>query len=157
VCAGLALHRSALGLLPPLLLVWVLWLRAHGRGGAWRRPSALAAFLLPPLTLALMLPRIRAAIASTGRFHFARGGSDLPHVLGAAFAWLHLADLGTLLLLLSPLALVAPLLAVALAPSLLLRTEAIVLPALLAPFAGLLLFVHPRQGQFRDWDVFTAA
>jgi tetratricopeptide (TPR) repeat protein len=44
-----------------------------------------------------------------------------------------------------------------LAPGLRRRPEAVVLLALLLPFAGLLLFVHPRQGQFRDWDVFTAA
>jgi hypothetical protein len=156
VCAGLLLHRSALGFLPPLVLVWVLWLRAHGAGGAWRKPAALAAFALPSLTLALMLPRIRAAIASTDRFHFARTGADLPHLLGAAFGPLHLADLGNLLLLLSPLA-PAVLLAVWLAPALWRRPECAVLLALLAPFVALLLFVHPRQGQFRDWDVFTAA
>jgi hypothetical protein len=157
VCAGLTLHRSALAFLPPLLVVWALWFRAHGKGGAWRRPGTLAALALPPLTLALMLPKIRAAIASTDRFHFARAGSDLPHVLGAAFRGLHLADLGNLLLLLSPLALAAPALGARLAPSLWRRPEAVVLGALLVPFAGLMLFVHPRQGQFRDWDVFTAA
>ena len=157
VCAGLALHRSALGFLPPLLLVWAMWLRGHGASGAWRRPGTLAALALPPLTLAFMLPRIRAAIASTDRHHFARDGSDLPHVLGAAFRGIHILDLGNLLLLLSPLALAAPALSALLAPSLARRTETIVLPALLVPFVGLLLFVHPRQGQFRDWDVFTAA
>jgi tetratricopeptide (TPR) repeat protein len=156
VSAALLLHRSALGFLPPLVLVWALWLRAHGAGGAWRRPQALAAFGLPWLTLALMLPRIRAAIASTDRFHFTRNGADLPHLLGAAFGPLHLVDLGNLLLLLSPLA-PAVLLAVPLAPALRRRPECAVLLALLAPFVGLLLFVHPRQGQFRDWDVFTAA
>jgi tetratricopeptide (TPR) repeat protein len=157
VCAGLMLHRSALGFLPPLVLVWALWFRTRGPGAAWRRPGALAALALPPLTLAFMLPRIRAAIASTDRFHFARAGSDLPHVLRAAFAGLHLVDLGNLLLLLSPLALVTPLLAAQLAPALARRTEAVLLAALLAPFVGLLLFVQPRQGPFRDWDVFTAA
>jgi tetratricopeptide (TPR) repeat protein len=157
VGAGLTLHRSALAFLPPLVVVWALWLRAHGGGGVWRRPASLAAFAIPPLTLAFMLPRIRAAIESTDRSHFARAGSDLPHVLGAAFRGLHLADLGNLLLLLSPLALAAPALAARLAPSLWRRPEAVVLGALLVPFAGLLLFVHPRQGQFRDWDVFTAA
>jgi tetratricopeptide (TPR) repeat protein len=155
-CVGLLLHRSALGLLPPLLVVWALWLRAHGASGAWRRPDVLASLALPPLTLALMLPKIRAAIASTDRFHFTRTGSDLPHVLGAAFGGLHLLDLGNLLLLLSPLAL-AVVLAVPLAAPLRRRPESAVLLALLAPFIGLLLFVHPRQGQFRDWDVFTAA
>jgi tetratricopeptide (TPR) repeat protein len=156
VCAGLVLHRSALGFLPPLALVWALWLRAHGVGGAWRKPQALVAFALPALTLALTLPRIRAAIASTDRFHFARSGADPAHLLGAAFAPLHLADLGNLLLLLAPLA-PAVLLAVPLASALRRRPECAVLLALLAPFVGLLLFVHPRQGQFRDWDVFTAA
>jgi hypothetical protein len=71
VCAGLLLHRSALGFLPPLALVWALWLATHGRNGAWRRPGALAALALPPLTLALMLPKIlarsRAPTDSTSR------------------------------------------------------------------------------------------
>jgi len=156
-CVGLLLHRSALGLLPPLLVVWALWLRAHGASGAWRRPQVLVSLALPPLTLALMLPRIRAAIASTDRFHFTRSGSDLPQVLGAAFGGLHLLDLGNLLLLLSPLALAGLVLAVPLAAPLRRRPESAVLLSLLAPFVGLLLFVHPRQGQFRDWDVFTAA
>jgi tetratricopeptide (TPR) repeat protein len=157
VCLGLALHRSALAFLPPLLLVWALWFRAHGAGGAWRRPGVLAAAALPAITLAIMLPRIRAAIASTDRLHFARAGSDLQHVLGAAFRPGHIADLGNLLLLLSPLVLGGASAAVLLGPSLRRRPEAVVLLALLVPLAGLMLFVHPRQGPFRDWDVFAAA
>ena len=157
VSAGLLFHRSALGFLPPLLLVWSLWFRAHGRGGAWRRPAVLVALALPFATLALTLPQILAAIASTDRLHFAREGAGLGHLLGAAFSAGHLADLGNLLLLLSPLALAAPALVAVLGRSLGRRPEAIVLLALLVPLTGLLLFVHPRQGQFRDWDVFAAA
>ncbi|HEY2954004.1 MAG TPA: hypothetical protein VGK89_02000 [Candidatus Eisenbacteria bacterium] len=157
VSAGLVLHRSALAFLPPLAVVWAAWLRADGAGGAWRRPAAIAALALPPVTLALMLPRIRAAIESTDRLHFARAGAGPAQILGAAFRGLHLADLGNLLLLLSPLALAGIPLALALPPALRRRPEALVLLALAVPFAGLLLFVHPRQGQFRDWDVFTPA
>src|SRR5207247_7268357 len=134
-----------------------LWLSSHGRGGAWRRPATLLAFALPPVTLALMLPRIRAAIASIDRFHVASEGADPAHVLGAAFRPLHLLDLGNLILVLSPLAPAIVPLALLLALSLRRRPEAPVLLALLLPFVALLLFVHPRQGQFRDWDVFTAA
>jgi tetratricopeptide (TPR) repeat protein len=156
VSVGFMLHRSALVFAPAFAVVAVLWFRAHGAAGAWRRPQNLAALALPPLTLALMLPRIRAAMESIDRLHVAREGADPAHVLGAAFRPLHLLDLANMLFQMAPLAPVALALAAVLAPSLRRRREALVLLALVLPFIALMLFVHPRQGLFRDWDVFAA-
>src|SRR5439155_17349296 len=85
---AIALHRSALGMLPALVLVWVLWFLRHGRDGAWRRPLVLAALAPPLAALALVGPRIAATVLKTdAAVHFAppevasQGG-----VLGAALA-----------------------------------------------------------------------
>jgi tetratricopeptide (TPR) repeat protein len=155
-CAAFALHRSALVFLPALVTVWILWFRAHGAGGAWKRPVHLAAFALPVLTLAFMAPRIRAAMASIDRLHVAREGADPAHVLGAALRPQHLLDLANLMALLAPLALLVPVLAPLLGLALRRRAEGWVLLALALPFVALMLFIHPRQGVFRDWDVFAA-
>lgn len=62
--------------------------------------------------------------------------------------------------MLSPLAIAIPLLARLLAPALARRpgrgSEAFVLTALALPFVGVMVFIHPAQGLFRDWDDFAA-
>ena len=159
---AIALHRSALGMLPALVLVWVLWFLRHGRGGAWRRPLVLAALAPPLAALALVGPRIAATVLKTdAAVHFAppevasQGG-----VLGAALAGTRGLDFASLVLMLSPLALAIPFLLATLAPGIARRkglgAEALVLAALVLPLAGVMLFVHPAQGLFRDWDDFAA-
>jgi hypothetical protein len=105
IAVAFLLHRSALGLLPVLIVVWWIWLRAAG-SAAWRKPATIAALALPALALAAMGPRIVATILKTDAVHFTpyevqHGGG----VLRAAFAGTRTVDLLNLVLLLSPLAL----------------------------------------------------
>jgi hypothetical protein len=168
---AIALHRSALGMLPAVALVWVLWLRrapapapaGRGRGAtpaarsAWRRADVLLGAALPITALAIMGPRIVGTVVGTdAAVHFApaevraQGG-----VLRAAFAGTRVIDLLSLVLMLSPLAIALP----ALVP-LRGRTghdrELLVLAALALPFVGVMPFLHPAQGLYRDWDDFAA-
>jgi hypothetical protein len=162
VAIGITLHRSALGMLPAWALVCGLWLARHGAGGAWRHPGVLAAVAPPLLALAVMAPRIAGTVLHTDTaVHFAppdvqaQGG-----VLAAALAGTRPLDLLSLGFMLSPLAIAIPLLARLLAPALARRpgrgSEAFVLTALALPFVGVMVFIHPAQGLFRDWDDFAA-
>ncbi|MGH7730251.1 MAG: tetratricopeptide repeat protein, partial [Candidatus Eiseniibacteriota bacterium] len=159
---GIGLHRSALGMYPAMALVWGLWLARHGRHGAWKRPRAIVAFVVPLVALAIMGPRILGTVVGTDTaVHFvppevrAQGGA-----LSAAFAGTRACDLASLVLLLSPLALAIPPLAVSLglrpAGSDGRREELLVLATLAFPFVGVMVFIHPAQGLFRDWDDFAA-
>lgn len=158
-CAvGIGLHRSALGMYPALALVWGLWLARHGRNGAWQRPQTMIAFALPIAALAVMGPRILGTVLKTDTaVHFtppevvAQGG-----MLAAAFAGTRLLDMASLVLMLSPLALAIPALLGVLARKPERRHEALVLAALALPFVGVMAFIHPAQGLFRDWDDFAA-
>jgi hypothetical protein len=159
LAVGVALHRSALGFLPAVVFAWVAWWRIHGGGGAWRRPAVLVALLVPFVGLAVMVPRIVAVVQRFDTMHFAppsvkqQGG-----VLAAALSGPRPTDLLNLAVMLSPLAVLIPVLLV----WRLRRLEGegareIVLLALLAlPFLGVLPFLHPAQGLFRDWDDFAA-
>jgi Flp pilus assembly protein TadD len=158
VALGIVLHRSALGMYPALALVWGFWLARHGRGGAWKRPAALIAMALPLLALAIMAPRVIGTVMNTDTaVHFtpptvrAQGG-----VLSAALAGTRPWDLVSLLLMLSPLALAIPMLAGLLGRRPGRGGEVLVLATLALPFAGVMAFIHPAQGLFRDWDDFAA-
>ena len=152
---GVTLHRSALGLLPALALAWGLWLRAHGGGGTWRARATLVALAVPVAALAVMGPRIVSVALRWDPTHFAsaevmaRGG-----VWKAAFAGSRPFDLASLVLMLSPLAILAP--ALALAGGLPRRREALYLAVLALPFVAVAPFLHPVGGLFRDWDDFAA-
>ena len=159
---GIGLHRSALGLYPVLGLVWGLWLVRYGREAEWKRPRVILAFALPLVALAIMAPRIIGTVMHTDTaVHFtppevrAQGG-----VLGAAFAGTRPWDLASLVLMLSPLALAIPALAALLGRppvgSDTRRHELLVLATLALPFVGVMAFIHPAQGLFRDWDDFAA-
>ncbi|MEO5617641.1 MAG: hypothetical protein ABIS67_07700 [Candidatus Eisenbacteria bacterium] len=155
---GLTLHRSALGLAPVWLLTWAMWAWSHGRAGGWRRPPAWIALAIPALGLGFMLPRIIATFLRWDAVHLTpetvrqQGGP-----LQAAFAGPRALDLANLLMVLSPalLALLAAL--VAFGRGLPRRREALLLLALVAPLAGIIPFIHPAQGLFRDWDDFASA
>jgi len=156
------LHRSALGMFPMVALVWGVWLSRNVGRGAWRRTEVLASLAAPLVALAVMGPRIAETVLKTDTaVHFApaevaaRGG-----VLGAALAGARPFDLASLVLMLSPLAL-------AIVPLAALsgrrpggreggRIEILALVVLAAPFLAVMVFIHPAQGLFRDWDDFAA-
>lgn len=152
------LHRSALGFLPAVALACGLSLTDPARRAAWRRPQAAVAVLLPVAAFAWMLPRMLHTLAhGDAPVHFAsdevvRQGGLFAAMLAGARGW----DLLSLVLLLAPLALAAPLL-VALRPRLgrARWRELAVLLALALPFVVLMLAIHPAQGMFRDWDDFA--
>jgi len=156
VVTALALHRSALALVPVLPVTWALWWREHGASGAWRRPAVLAAIVAPLAALALLAPRLVAAMRVRDAVHFLPPEAQQVGVLGAAFGGTRVLDLANLTALLSPLAPAIPLVAVGFGAALLRRREGWVLGALAAPSVALMAFVHPTQGVFRDWDVFAA-
>ncbi len=167
VAIGLVLHRSALGLVPAAALAWTLWLRAHGGGGKWRQRGPLVSLALPVITLAVMGPRIVSIALRWDPTHFAsaevmaQGG-----VWKAAFAGSRPADMLSLVLILSPLAVLAPALALAgglarghaggFAGDRTRGREALFLGALALPFVAVAPFLHPVGGLFRDWDDFAA-
>jgi hypothetical protein len=157
VTIGLALHRSALAFVPAMATAWALGLGHLARSGAWRKPGAIAGFVLPLLALAGVLPRMISTFASV----------DLPTHLASAdvrasggvirsmFAGTRAADLANLVVMLCPLAPALPALGWLIGPRLSSGTAGVLL-GLLAPFLAALLLVHPRQGMFRDWDDFAA-
>jgi tetratricopeptide (TPR) repeat protein len=157
VSAGIALHRSGLAFLPVLPVVWTLWWNRHGRDGAWRRPATLAAFAMPFATLAVLAPRILAAMRVRDAAHFLPADARSSGILHAAFSGTRALDLANLAALLSPLAPAIPLVALGFGAPLLRRREGWVLGALALPLVGMMPFVHPAQGVFRDWDVFAAS
>jgi len=156
---GLALHRSALGLLPAALFVWGAWFRSHGGGGAWRKPQVLLALAVPLIGLIVMVPRIVAVVRRWDAIHFApRAVTEQGGVLAAALAGARAPDLVNLIVLLAPL---SPLL-LALLPFLGARLrgnagEGALLGLLALPFVAVMPFIHPAQGLFRDWDDFAAS
>ncbi len=158
VAAGFVLHRSTLGLLPALGLCWVLALRTPSSPVQWSRRTTWLAAALPLVTLAVMLPRILATFATMDPVHFAsaeiaaRGG-----LFGAMFAGARGVDLLNVVGLLSPIALALPLGLVALGRWGVHGREGALLAALALPWVAMLLFLHPPQGMFRDWDNFSAA
>ncbi|HYM79871.1 MAG TPA: tetratricopeptide repeat protein [Candidatus Limnocylindria bacterium] len=157
LAAGVTLHRSALAFVPAVMLAWAFWLGSHGRQGAWRRPDVLAAALVPVATLAVMIPKIVAVVRRFDAVHFApaavtRAGGVLP----AAFAGARPYDLLSLIAMLSPLALAAPLLIVALGRAPARRREFWTLLALALPMLATMPFIHPVGGLVRDWDDFAA-
>jgi hypothetical protein len=153
---ALALHRSALVLLPPVFLAWFWWLRIHGRSALWRRPAAIVGIALPLAALALTAPQILRGIRLMDRQHLLPGSASPLGALGSALGGVHLADVGNVAMLLSPLAAVIPFLAVFVWPHLSRRRDGLLLLVLALPAAAIMLLVHPRQGMFRDWDVYAA-
>lgn len=161
---GGLLHRSALFLLPAgaLVFAWTLRPAALAATGTGHAPNPVAparwapfVFLLPLAALAANAPRIWKIVTETDAVHLKPVGADQPGILGALLGPVHLADLFNVLILLAPAALLIPALLAVRAGSFRAR-PGLLLAALAVPLLGLALFVHPRQGLFRDWDVFGA-
>jgi hypothetical protein len=155
---GVTLHRSALGLLPAVVYAWVVWIRVHGKDGAWKRPPALIALAIPIAGLAIMVPRIVAVIRRWDAAHFDPRGAELSgSVLSAAFAGARPVDLANLVMFLSPLVLLLGLwIVLARRRAAGVGREAALFLLLALPFLVVMPFLHPAQGLFRDWDDFAA-
>jgi hypothetical protein len=159
VAVGLALfaHRSAVTLIPLWAVAVALAFRRRARGepvgrGAW------LALALPPAAALAVAPAVREIVA---RYdlpnHLAPADLAAGGIVGAAFAPLHLADLANLLVFFSPLLPVAAGVALATGPRAPRTVEARLALLLALTFVPVLLFVHPRQGIFRDLEVFAPA
>ena len=156
VAAALLLHRSALALLPLLVVTWGIAAGPRRAQVPWRHPATWIGVLAPLAALAQMLP---GALATLRSFDLPRhvatsttrqsGGA-----LAAALAPHHLVDVANLLIVLAPLALVVPVLLGIRRER---RSECVALAALLLPWLAVVLFIHPQQGLYRDWDVFAPA
>lgn len=158
VAVAITLHRSALGMLPALAMVWGLWFTRHGRTGAWRRASVLLGVALPLASFAIMAPRIIGTVIGIDTaVHFAppevkaQGG-----VLASALAGLRPLDFANLALMLSPFSLAIVPLAACLGRRAGRNVELLVLALLALPFVAVMAFIHPAQGLYRDWDDFAA-
>ena len=154
-CAlGLALHRSALALLPSALLALVLAARDAKARTRLTSPAALAGYAVLVLAAILYLPAIvRTATGFDMSQHFASEDvTKAGGLLAASFAPRRLLDLANLFVFLTPL---APL-PVLLAPGVR-EKPMFVLAALSASWFALAFVLFPAQGVFRDWDVFVPA
>ena len=130
---ALLLHRSSLLLLPALVVC------LFNARNCSKRDLAIAV-AAPLLVLVVMAPRIAGA---TLRF-------DLQP------AWPSMHDLALHGLDVVNLVLLSPLLILALASGWAKRQAGLTLVVLASAFAFPLLLHHPRQGIFRDWDLFAA-
>ncbi len=150
VATGLALHRSALGLLPAAILALGTWVYRHRDARRGEKLQALAGIAVPLVVLMAVLPKLL--------FLFQRVDltTHLAPASGMDAAGIRALDLLNLVLLLSPAALsalvAAPFARSALTP----RDAALPLVTLVVPFAAAALWVQPAQGVARDWDDFAA-
>ena len=153
---GLALHRSALALLPAIGVALLLAARDAKARARLRAPAVLVGYAALAVALGLFLPAIvRTATGFDMTQHFAsedvarQGG-----LLAAAFGAQRLLDLANALVFLTPL---APLVVLAAVPG---RPRdgrvSLVLGVLFLSWCGVALAIFPAQGTFRDWDVFAA-
>ena len=157
---GILLHRSGALLLVPAAVAWVAWFRRFGGGGRWKRWDVALALALPAGALAFAMPRMLATFTGTDREHLAlgsaaQGGAGLAGMLTALVSRVHLADALDHVLLLSPLAVALPFVAVPLLRHARRRPDAAVAAAFALIATLTILLVHPRQGELRDWDVFA--
>jgi tetratricopeptide (TPR) repeat protein len=151
---GILLHRSAaLWLLPAgLALAAAMWTGRRDAPALWRMALAVAP---PVLALALAAPRVAHNFALVDREHLLPMGGGVAAFLRATFELRHLTDMASEILLLAPLAFVAPFALAPIVGRARRAPEAPALAALAAVSLLTLLLVHPRQGPFQDWDVFA--
>jgi len=152
---ALLLHRSALGLLPAACVAGAIWLRTHDGGRGWRRREFIVASGLPLVVLILMAPRLITIVTQIDPMHFAPETVRRSGLLATTFGGGRTTDMSNLLVMLSPFAILLPLLA-ALGGRPHAR-EALVVGALALPFVLVVPLIHPGQGYIRDWDDFASA
>jgi tetratricopeptide (TPR) repeat protein len=114
------------------------------------------ALAIPLATIAIMTPRIVADVLRWDTVHF--NPAEVQQAGGplrAAFANHRPLDLLNLLLLLSPFAIAALVVAWLLRKDLPRRSELLFLVVLALPMVLGAPFIHPAQGLFRDWDDFA--
>jgi tetratricopeptide (TPR) repeat protein len=157
LAVGAFLHRSVLGFVPAVALAFVLGLRA--RPAALREPRTYVALALPVVAFAFTLARIVKTLTEFDPLMHL----DSPEVqaygglITSILAGARVVDLPNVVVLLAPLAPALLVLALAWGRRLPLGREAALLATLAVPFIGLLLFVHPGQGAFRDYDTLSQA
>ena len=158
VAVALALHRAGLLLLPTFALIAWLRFRRPAIGPGDRALSVLAVLIPPAVGLSVAPGMARGILDWDLPRHLLSPVSRGPmELFAASFAPRHLLDLLNLLLALTPLCL-ALLLGRVPSRSRSERTpETLVLGLLALSFIPVLLFIHPSQGVFRDWDVFAPA
>jgi len=150
VTIALFVHRSAIGLLPGYAVaVWLATLNLETRP---ERRRALLPALVPLAALALIGPRIFHIISATDAMHFAPEEVKKLGLLAATFAPARLVDLLNDVIVLAPLALVAPAMAIVQRGIRAPAREVVALSAIAAPMLVAALFMHPSQGLARDWD-----
>lgn len=149
---GFVLHRSSVIFLLPLLALLALGAQ-RGHAPPRRRGIAIAASAAL-VVMAVMAPRTIAVFRAVDRVHFEPLGAGRTAV-GALADPVHLLDVVSVVAQLVPLAFALPFLVPPIVGRR--RREAIVLAAMVVPVVSVLLLIHPRQGAFRDWDVFAAS
>jgi hypothetical protein len=104
VAVGLALHRSAIGVLPAYAVALTLGFRRHGAALA-RQPMVTGlGVAIPALALAVATPKILGVIRAADALHFAPSGGGVAQALAAAIAPAHLREIANSVLAMSPLA-----------------------------------------------------
>jgi tetratricopeptide (TPR) repeat protein len=155
VAAGFLVHRAAVAFVPPLAVSLAFALRRDPQ--AWRRPAAITGLAAAAIALLAMAPKLIAAFAGFDRAHLSPEGGGIARAWSLAVQLIRLADLIDTTIVLAPLALAIPALLLVLRGLVARRAIAVALLALALPLALSMVFVHPKQGMFRDWDVFAAA
>jgi hypothetical protein len=154
LAAGALLHRSTLALYPAALLAARTWSISQPRG-AWRRPANLLALALPILAQAIVLPRMLSVMGDIDARHFAPREVVEHGFLAATLDPVRLADMLNLVLMLSPVFLATLAMLVFERGAWRLRPEMRPLALMAVTLFVMMVFVHPQQGIFRDWDVFA--
>ncbi len=167
VSIGVLFHRFALGLVPALLLTWVIGFRALRRARGGPGAAALFAVTIPITVLCVLAPRLwRTIVTYDLGANFAtaetRAGGGM---LAAAFEPTRLLDVLNLVLFLAPALLVAVIAAIAgrraaepdAAIRQLRRDQGWIAASIAIPFAFVFLAARPPQGLVRDWDSFATA
>src|SRR5262249_10133952 len=151
---GLATHRAA-AVLAPAWVVLVVWSARGISAQKHGRAEVVGSALTGIVTMAWSVSRIASTFGAVDRSHFFPAG-DLFKSVGLTLPPLRLLDLGNTLLLMCPaLPLLALIAGIERRPA---EEEGpIRWLAVLALVSALsVLLVHPRQGNFRDWDLASA-
>jgi hypothetical protein len=152
---GAFLHRSVVGFVPAVALAFALALRA--RPAALREPASWVAAALPVGAFGFTLARIVTTLTTFDPMMHLASTEVEAHggLFTSMFAGARAVDLPNVVVLLAPLAPALPIVALAWGRRLPLGRAAALLVTLAVPFIGLLLFVHPGQGAFRDYDTLS--